>query len=199
MMQQSGYKLIAGIDEVGRGCLAGPVVAAAVILPQNMDAPWLTEVRDSKMLKVKQRERLFTSIRETAIAIGVGAVQHDKIDSIGIATATKLAMMQAVGQLQPVADFLLIDYVKLDQLPIPQKSIIHGDALCYSIACASIMAKVTRDNMMNILDELHPDFGFKRHKGYGTPEHKRNIEKYGLSPIHRRSFCNFQYRFDISE
>ena len=192
--QADGYKLTAGVDEVGRGCLAGPVVAAAVILPSKMRFPWLQEVRDSKMLSAKKREKLFVCIEDAAIAIGVGVISHGLIDALGIVPATKEAMQQAIMQLAPAADSLIIDFVKLDDILLPQKSIVHGDALCYSIACASIIAKVTRDHMMIILDTQYPGYSLCHNKGYGTREHWRCIEEHGLSPIHRRSFCHLQYR-----
>ncbi|MCL2707321.1 MAG: ribonuclease HII [Dehalococcoidia bacterium] len=192
--QADGYRLIAGVDEAGRGCLAGPVVAAAVILPNNPDYLWLQDVRDSKILTAKQRERLFLNIVQIALAIGIGTVSHEDVDSIGIVPASQLAMTQAVVQLSPAADSLLIDYLKLDAITLPQKSITHGDALCYSIACASIVAKITRDRMMQELDVQYPGYGLCRNKGYGTREHWHSIEEKGLLPIHRRSFCHLQYR-----
>ena len=195
LFQAAGYKFTAGVDEVGRGCLAGPVVASAVILPPKLTASWLDNVRDSKMLTPTQRERLFACIEEAALAMGTSAVSNEEIDRIGIARASKLAMQQAIMQLSPAADSLLIDFVKLDELSLPQKSIVHGDALCYSIACASIIAKVTRDRMLLELDIKYPEYGLCRNKGYGTQEHRNSIEENGLSPIHRRSFCHLQYKF----
>jgi ribonuclease HII len=194
LFQAAGYKLTAGVDEVGRGCLAGPVIASAVILPNNLKSSWLQDVRDSKMLTAKQRERLSVCIEETALAIGTGIVSHEVIDSIGIALASKQAMKQAVAQLSPAADSLIIDYLRLDDITLPQKSIVHGDALCYSIACASIIAKVIRDNMMRELDAQYPGYALCNNKGYGTPKHWHCIEEKGLLPIHRRSFCHLQYR-----
>jgi len=190
-----GYKLTAGVDEVGRGCLAGPVLACAVILPCNIRRPWLKEVRDSKMLTHDKREYLFSYIEETAIAVGTGVVEHTVIDAIGIGNASKLAMKQAIEELTPAADSLIIDFFKLPDVPLPQKGIVDGDALCYSIACASIVAKVTRDHLMLELDEVYPGYGLCRHKGYGTREHWRCIEEKGLSPIHRLSFCHLGERF----
>jgi ribonuclease HII len=194
--QADGFKRTAGVDEVGRGCLAGPVVASAVILPNKPQLSWLPDVRDSKMLSARQRERLFTCIEDSAIAIGIGTVSHDIIDNIGIAAASKLAMKQAIERLSPAADSLIIDFVKLDDVLLPQKSIVHGDALCCSIACASVIAKVTRDQMMLALDTQYPGYGLCHNKGYGTREHWRCIEEKGISPIHRRSFCHLQYRFN---
>jgi ribonuclease HII len=190
-----GYKLTAGVDEVGRGCLAGPVVACAVILPCNVRRPWLKEVRDSKLLTHDKRAYLFSYIEETAIAVGTGLVAHDIIDTIGIGNASKLAMQLAIEELNPSPDSLLIDYFKLPEVKLPQKGIIDGDGLCYSIACASIIAKVTRDLLMIELDGQYPGFGLSHHKGYGTKEHWRCIEEKGLSPIHRLTFCHLKERF----
>jgi ribonuclease HII len=190
-----GYRLTAGVDEVGRGCLAGPVTACAVILPCNIRRPWLKEVRDSKLLTHEKREYLFSFIEETAIAVGTGVVGHDVIDSIGIGIASKLAMKQAIEKLDPAADSLLIDFFKLPEVKLPQRGIVDGDALCYSIACASIIAKVTRDLMMLELDAKYPGYGLASHKGYGTREHWRCITEKGLSPIHRLSFCHLGERF----
>lgn len=192
---EEGYTLTAGVDEVGRGCLAGPVVASAVILPCNIRRPWLKEVRDSKQLTHEKREYLFSYIEETAIAVGTGVVEHTVIDTIGIGNAAKLAMKQAIEELSPPADSLIIDFFKLPEVKLPQKGVVDGDALCYSIACASIIAKVTRDLLMIELDGKYPGYGLCRHKGYGTKEHWRCIEEKGLSPIHRLSFCHLKERF----
>lgn len=183
-----GYLRVAGIDEVGRGPLAGPVVAAAVILPQGFNAPWLGLVRDSKQLNGANREFLYQHIREAALSVGVGSCDSLTIDERGIVATTRLAMKQAVQQLQPPAESLLIDYMSLPEVGLPQKAITHGDGLCLSIACASIVAKVTRDHMMVEFDEVYPGYGFRRHKGYGTPEHFRCLQRLGPCPIHRRSF-----------
>jgi ribonuclease HII len=188
-LAEQGYCFIAGIDEVGRGPLAGPVVAAAVILPANLGAHWLTLVRDSKQLTAKRREFLFPLISEAAIGIGVGLVPPDAIDAHGIVKATRLAMCSAVERLSHPSDFLLIDHLKLPELDVPQKSITKGDSLCISIACASIVAKVTRDRIMVALDEVHPNYGFARHKGYATREHLSNLRRWGACPIHRRCFA----------
>ena len=193
-----GYLYTAGVDEVGRGCLAGPVAACAVILPCNIRRPWLNEVRDSKLLTRKKREYLFGFIEETALAIGTGWVEHDIIDTIGIGNASKLAMKNAIEALIPGADSLLIDFFKLPDVKLPQKGIVGGDALCYSIACASIIAKVTRDLLMQELDSTYPGYGLANHKGYGTKEHWRCITEKGLSPIHRRSFCHLGERFTLA-
>lgn len=183
-----GYRIIAGVDEVGRGALAGPVVAAAVILPRDADFPWLKSVRDSKDTPPVMRESLFTLITREAVSVGIGTVDHNIIDSIGILKATRLAMCQAVEQLTHRPDFLLIDFLTLPQLKIAQKPIVRGDKLCLSIACASIVAKVTRDRIMAEFDKLHPGYGFAEHKGYCTREHLNCLRQHGPSPIHRRYF-----------
>ncbi|MFC1952993.1 ribonuclease HII [Chloroflexota bacterium] len=188
VLEEQGYRLVAGIDEVGRGALAGPVAAAAVILPQRLDAPWLSLVRDSKQLTPLKREFLFQHIRDVAVSIGVGLVSPRIIDSRGIIKATRLAMQQAVKQLVPEPDFLLIDYVRLLAIKLPQKGITHGDSLCFSIACASIVAKVTRDRLMVKLDKRHKGYEMAHHKGYGTGEHLACLSLLGPSPVHRRTF-----------
>jgi len=188
-LRAQGYELIAGIDEVGRGALAGPVVAAAVILPHPANFPWLALVRDSKELDSKKRESLFDLISKQALAVGVGIVPHQVIDSVNILRATKLAMMQAVEKLPKRPHFLIIDRVTLPQCPIPQRGITRGDKLCLSIACASIVAKVTRDRMMAEFDRTYPGYGFAHHKGYGTREHLSCLQKLGPCPIHRLYFA----------
>ncbi len=187
-LQAQGYRFIAGLDEVGRGALAGPVMAAAVILPRSIKAPWLKRVKDSKQLSPAVRKTLFTHICETALSVGIGIASHRIIDQRGIATATRLAMQQALEQLVPSPDFLLIDYLRLPQVPLPQKGITGGDARCLSIACASIVAKVTRDHIMTTLDSIVPGYNLTRHKGYGTPEHLSYLKQRGPSCIHRLSF-----------
>jgi ribonuclease HII len=183
-----GYKLPAGIDEVGRGSLAGPVVAAAVILPQKIRGSWLKEVRDSKLLTANQRESLFEPIKWAATAFGVGQAPCGMVDSEGIIRATEFAMRQAVSQLSPGPDFLLVDFMKIREVDLPQRGIIDGDTYCMSIACASIIAKVTRDRMMAELDSVYPGYNFGEHKGYGTKVHRDALVKLGPCPIHRRSF-----------
>jgi ribonuclease HII len=184
-----GYRLIAGVDEAGRGALAGPVVAAAVILPQSPDFTWLKSVRDSKEVPPAKREYLFDLIKQEAIAVSVGIIAPQTIDVIGILNATKIAMCHAIEQLACPPDFLLIDFLRLPQLRISQKPIVHGDKLCLSIACASIIAKVTRDRIMVELDQLHPGYGLAHHKGYGTKKHVSCLHQHGPSPIHRHSFA----------
>jgi len=187
-LEAEGYQLIAGIDEAGRGSLAGPVVAAAVILPGNVNAPWLDEVRDSKMLSSAKRELLFHHIHEVAISVGIGVVPHEVIDARGIVKATQLAMKLAIDQLSPPPESLLIDHMRLPEVSLPQKGIPNGDSLCFSIACASIMAKVARDQLMIKLDKIYPGYGLAQHKGYGTEEHLLCLRRLGPSFIHRQSF-----------
>ena len=180
-----GAKFIAGIDEAGRGPLAGPVVAAAVILPENI---FINGLNDSKKLSEKQREELYAIITEKAIAYDVGIVDEKIIDELNILNATKMAMEVAVESLKVKPDLLLIDAVKLDSLKMKQKSIIKGDALSISIASASVIAKVTRDRLIDEMDTTYPNYGFKKHKGYGTKEHIDAIKKFGICPIHRISY-----------
>jgi len=188
-LKSQGYELIAGIDEVGRGALAGPVVAGAVILPHPANLPWLELVRDSKELNSGKRESLFDLISKEAVAVGIGIVPSQVIDSVNIFRATKMAMMQAVEKLSQQPGFILIDRVSLSQCPIPQRGITRGDKSCLSIACASIVAKVTRDRMMEELDGRYPGYGFARHKGYGTREHISCLQNLGPSPVHRLYFA----------
>jgi ribonuclease HII len=188
MFISQGYQRIAGIDEVGRGAIAGPVVAAAVILPRQIKAPWFSQVRDSKLLTPARRELLFYRIQEVAISIGIGLTPHNLIDTQGIVKATRLAMKLAVERLSPPAESLLIDYMRLPEVGLPQKGITNGDNLCFSIACASIVAKVVRDRLMVEFDEVYPGYGLARHKGYGTREHFACLIRLGPCPIHRQSF-----------
>jgi ribonuclease HII len=188
-LKSQGYELIAGIDEVGRGALAGPVVASAVILPHRANLSWFGLVRDSKELNSRKRESLFDLINKEAVAVGIGIIPSQVIDSVNILKATRLAMVQAVEKLTRQPSFLLIDRVTLSQCPIPQRGITRGDKLCLSIACASIIAKVTRDRMMEEFDKTYPGYGFAHHKGYGTGEHISCLRKLGPSPIHRLYFA----------
>jgi len=188
-LKSQGYELVAGIDEVGRGALAGPVVASAVILPHPAILPWLGLVRDSKELNSRKRDSLFDLINKEAVAVGIGVVPPQVIDSVNILKATRLAMIQAVEKLSKQPSFLLIDRVTLSQCPIPQRGITRGDKLCLSIACASIIAKVTRDRIMEEFDQIYPGYGFARHKGYGTGGHISCLQKLGPSPIHRLYFA----------
>lgn len=179
-----GYELIAGIDEVGRGPLVGPVVTAAVILPKDF---YSDEINDSKKLSEKKREYLYDIIMQNAISVGIGIVHNKRIDEINILNATKEAMIMAVDNLKVKPDCLLIDAVKLDT-DIKSLSIIKGDQKSLSIASASIIAKVTRDRMMYELDKKYPEYDFKNNKGYGTKNHIKAIEKYGIIDEHRLSF-----------
>ena len=186
-LEARGHQLIAGVDEVGRGALAGPVVAAAVILP-HLDSPWLYQVRDSKELNPQKRELLSRHIHQEALAIGIGIASQEVIDAKGIVWATKLAMKLAIDQLKPPPQFLLIDYVSLPEIKLPQQAIANGDSLCFSIACASIIAKVARDRLMVELDQAYPGYGLAQHKGYGTLAHLACLKLLGPSPVHRWSF-----------
>jgi ribonuclease HII len=178
-------RYIAGVDEVGRGPIAGPVVAAAVILPKDAYLPGLN---DSKRLSEAKREELYTQIMHCAVSIGIGIVSAEEIDQLNIYQATKKAMVQAIQQLIPKPDFLLIDAMELPVL-IPQRSIIKGDANSVSIAASSIIAKVTRDRMMKELGKKYPQYGFEKHMGYGTAGHLEAIRKYGIISEHRKSFA----------
>jgi ribonuclease HII len=187
-LRRQGYRLIAGVDEVGRGALAGPVMAAAVMLPPRIRPSWRTKIRDSKLLSPAQRDALFDPIYEAAIAVGVGSVDSWTIEAIGIARATQVAMLQAIEQLAPAAETVLIDYFRIPGTRLPQKGVVDGDTLCFSIACASIVAKVTRDRLMESYEVVYPGYLFARHKGYGTSGHLACLTRLGPSPIHRRTF-----------
>lgn len=180
-----GYEFIAGIDEAGRGPLAGPVFAGCVILPKGILIPGLN---DSKKVSEKNREKLYVEISACAISWGVGSCDNETIDRINILNATKLSMLTAYEALDTKIDYLLIDALTVDSILVKQQGIIHGDSLSASIAAASIMAKVSRDRLMVEYDEIYPEYGFRNHKGYGTKEHIAAIHKYGPTPIHRRSF-----------
>jgi len=185
-----GYRFVAGIDEAGRGPLAGPVIAAAVIFEKGTYIP---EVRDSKKLRPEEREVLYEVICQQALSVGIGRVDPEEIDRINILEATKKAMRQAIAALNPTPEYLLIDAVRLaDVSParrkIPSQSLIKGDDCCFSIAAASIVAKVTRDRIMIEYDRQFPQYGFARHKGYYTRQHIQALRKYGPCAIHRRSF-----------
>lgn len=182
---EQSYRRIAGVDEVGRGCLFGDVVAAAVILPEGLI---IEGVNDSKKLTAKKREALYEIIMEQALAVGVGYVDSNVIDEINIKQASRLAMKKAVESLEHTPDYMLIDAEKVD-LPLPQQAIIKGDANSQSIAAASIIAKVTRDRLCEGLwEELYPDYGIAIHKGYATKLHREQITALGPTPMHRRSF-----------
>jgi len=182
-----GYTYIGGIDEAGRGPLAGPVVSACVILPRELI---IEGIDDSKKLTVSKRLELFDKIYQNAYAVGIGIVENKRIDKINIYKATIESMMKAVLACRQKPDFLLLDAMHLNDLPLPQLSLIKGDSKSQSIAAASIIAKVTRDKIMENYAKLYPQYGFEKHKGYGTKEHINAIIKYGVSPIHRQSFLN---------
>ena len=188
ILEAQGYRFVAGIDEAGRGALAGPVVAAAVILPFNKNLPFISQVRDSKKLTPLRRESLFHHIHESAVSVGIGMSDFDIIDALGIAAATRLAMKSAIEQLSPPADFMLVDYLALPEVNLPQKGITRGDDLSYSIACASIIAKVTRDKLMLKLDAQYSGYRLAIHKGYGTREHMECLRRLGPCLIHRKTF-----------
>ena len=187
--RRNGYQTIAGIDEAGRGALAGPVVAAAVVLPVDATRQVVEQIDDSKKLTIKQREEAFDAIREVSVSYGVGVVGADRIDAIGIVPSTKMAMREAIKANRLRIDFLLIDAVERIGIATPSKSIIRGDSQSLSIAAASIIAKVTRDRIMSgDMESRFPDYGFANHKGYGTAQHMKALHEFGPSPVHRRSF-----------
>lgn len=184
----AGFRYIAGADEVGCGALAGPLMAAAVILPLPLKARWLDRVRDSKLLTPAQREKLAPRIRRAAVSFGIGQVSVEFIEHEGLTRARYHAIKSAIAQLSPAPDFILIDYLRLPDISLPQKGVPEGDTRCFSIACASIVAKVARDELMTRLDKSYPGYGLARHKGYGTREHLECLAKKGPCPIHRRTF-----------
>lgn len=191
-MQQRGCRLVAGIDEAGRGAWAGPVVAAAVILPLKAGR-WrsaLRGVNDSKQLTVLQRERYFDAIRSVAVAIGVGGAGAGEVDAVGLIAATKAAMQRAIAMLNPQPDGLLIDAVDLSSvMAVPQRALYFGDSISLSIAAASIVAKVSRDRAMASLETRYPGYGFGRHKGYGTAAHRAALLQRGVCEAHRKSYA----------
>lgn len=192
ILAQHEFTFIAGLDEAGRGALAGPVTAAAVILPldNGQIRELLQGVNDSKQLTAKMREKMFSRIIEHALAYGIASVGANVIDEIGIIPATKQAMVTAVSQLTPAAQYLLIDgRIRLKTVPTPQQAIIRGDSKSLSIAAASILAKVTRDQHMIEWDTQYPQYSFARHKGYGTAYHLAALEQHGPCPLHRHSFA----------
>ena len=184
-VMENGYSAIAGLDEAGRGPLAGPVVSAAVILPKGFECPGLT---DSKKLTEKKRDALFPIIQEEALAVGVGIADHAEIDEINILQASLLSMKRAAEDLGVQPDYLLIDGKFTVPMDLPQKAIVKGDSLSISIAAASIIAKVTRDRIMAELHEKYPQYNFIKHKGYPTKAHKEAIWEHGPCPVHRMSF-----------
>jgi len=191
---QAGIITISGLDEAGRGALAGPVAAGAVILPVVKDIQvQLAGVRDSKLMSPRQREQWAERIRLAAVAWGVGMASNDEIDRIGILPATRLAMQRALELLSPPPQYLLIDSLILREDPLPQCAVIHGDRLCLSIAAASVLAKTARDMWMREIASTYPGYGFERHKGYGTKQHLAALECMGPTPLHRRSFAPLQH------
>ena len=182
---RAGVARVAGVDEVGRGPLAGPVVAAAVVLDPTRRVKRLA---DSKALTPERREELYALIHERAVAVAVGIVDHLTIDRVNILRATILAMQQAVAGLAVMPDLVITDFVALPALPCPQRNLVDGDARCATVAAASIVAKVTRDRLMLEADRQFPEYGFAKHKGYGTVDHLAALDRHGACPIHRRSF-----------
>jgi ribonuclease HII len=183
---REGFCFVAGVDEVGRGCLAGAVVAAACIL--DLSKPLPEFLNDSKQLSEKKRLKIDEEIRANAVAFAIGQVEAEEIDEINILQATKKAMRLAIEKLAPTADFLLIDALQLKEINLPQKAIIKGDAISASIAAASILAKTYRDNLMKEFHEIYPEYGFAKHVGYGTKAHFEAIKQHGACPLHRKSF-----------
>lgn len=182
-----GMEYVCGIDEAGRGPLAGPVVVASVILPKDS---MIEGINDSKKISEKKREKLYDIILEEAISYGIGIIYQEEIDEINILQATKKGLHEAVSSMKIKPNVILVDALTgIDTLGIPYKSIIKGDAKSYSIGAASIIAKVTRDRIMREWDKIYPEYGFAGHKGYGTAKHIEAIKKYGLTPIHRKTFC----------
>lgn len=184
--KDSNIKCICGIDEAGRGPLAGPVVVASVIMPKDSMIEW---VNDSKKVSEKRREELYEIIKKEAISYGVGIITENEIDEINILNATKKGLTDSLKELKVRPDLIMVDALNgIDTLQIPYMSIIKGDAKCYSISCASIIAKVTRDRIMRKYDEMYPEYGFAKHKGYGTATHIAKIKEIGPCPIHRNTF-----------
>ena len=190
-LQSQGYSLIAGVDEVGRGALAGPVMAGAVILPPDLDpsAHWLQGIDDSKKLTPLQRERAAKEIHQHALAVSIGEATSKEIDRLGIVAATRLAMVRAVSGLSPQPQHLLVDYLSLEEAGLPFTAVTRGDSISHSIAAAAIAAKVARDQLMVDVDTRWPGYDFPKHKGYGTRMHLQQLNRLGPSPIHRHTFA----------
>ncbi len=186
---EDGYAVIAGVDEAGRGSLAGPVVAGAVVLPLHPKGDWTAGIRDSKRLTPRQRQAALQTMRDESIAMGYGIASNAEIDDMGIIWATRAAMARAIDALPVRPDFLLLDAILLPDLATDQRSIIKGDAKCLSIAAASIVAKETRDSMMREYSDVYPAYGFAQHKGYATRRHLDALENFGPCEIHRYSFA----------
>ena len=188
VLYRKGYQFIGGVDEVGRGSIAGPVVAAIVILPKKLKGSWQSLINDSKQLTPIEREYIFNHLQESSDSIGIGESSSKEIDNVGIAPATRLAIIRALESLSLKPQFLLLDAFLLPESKIPQKAIIHGDCISISIAAASIIAKVTRDRIMIDFGKDYPNYGFEKHKGYATKEHLTNLKLYGPCNIHRFSW-----------
>jgi len=190
-LSKQGYRLIAGVDEAGRGAWAGPVYAAAALLPMErpdlLDA--LNGVKDSKQLSPRRREALLESVAQVALSVGVGNATAEEIDRLGIVAATRLAMKRALEKLSPAPEVLIVDYVELPNVALPQRSLPKADQRCLSVAAASIAAKVSRDRWMVELDKQFPGYGFAQHKGYGTAAHRWALTQLGPSPVHRMSWA----------
>ncbi len=187
-LHSMGYAVVAGVDEAGRGPLAGPVVAGAVVIPTGYREPWLARLRDSKQLPPRARSALYEHIRQSPAGWAAGVVSNADVDRLGIAAATRKAMLEAVGGLPSRPDFVLVDGLPVDQGGLPSKALVRGDSRCLSIAAASIVAKVTRDAIMLEEHARYPGYGFDSHKGYPTPAHLEQLRRLGPCPIHRRSF-----------
>ena len=200
-LREEGYHVVAGVDEAGRGPLAGPVMAAAVILPPDLNGsePWLELLDDSKVLTPTQRERAVDAVQRYGLAIGVGHATHEEIDLMGIGQATIAAMMRAVEDLPLRPAHLLLDYVPLKECPLPFQSVVRGDSISYSIAAASNVAKVTRDQLMREADDLYPGYAFAQNKGYPTAQHRARLRELGPCNIHRRSFAPVREAADLWE
>jgi ribonuclease HII len=184
-IRRLGFNLVAGVDEVGRGCLAGPVVAAAVVLDPER---YIARICDSKTVTALERARLYEKITRCAVTWGVAGADPQEIDTINIHQASLRAMQRAILKLAPLPDFVLVDAFRVPDLPMAQRAVVHGDARCTAIAAASILAKVTRDRMMIELHSRDPRYGFDRHKGYATRDHLEAVSRFGYSDVHRRSF-----------
>ncbi|RME75234.1 MAG: ribonuclease HII [Chloroflexi bacterium] len=189
-LRKQGYRFIAGIDEAGRGAWAGPVVAAAVILPLDREdvLDCLTGLRDSKKLSPHQRDHFFEAVHRVAVTVSVGIASAEVVDELNVVGATRQAMHQAVAMLHPSPDYLLLDYISLPDLRMPQESYPRAESLSLSVAAASVVAKVTRDRLMVEFSRRYPGYAFDRHKGYGTAAHRAALEQFGPSPIHRLSY-----------
>jgi ribonuclease HII len=195
MASNQGYRVVAGVDEAGRGPLAGPVVAAAVILPESFDLPGLN---DSKQLSEKKRNQLYPLIHEQALAVGIGVSRVDEIDQINILQATLKGMSRAIGRLSLSPDFLLVDGITPIPIDIEQKTLKKGDSRSLSIAAASVVAKVVRDRIMVAYDQRFPEYGFAGHKGYGTQQHRDAVAKYGPCVCHRRTFAGVKEHCEVA-